>query len=212
MVEAASSRARSSLPGRAQFAAACTPDDDVARRRFGRCGSCCCCCGGCGGCGGCGCCGGCGGSRRQQRLCDCCWRRLLLASHAVEHRLRGIKRRDGRVAALDEDGRARREQNAAHGLQLPECDGQLLRLLLLLLLLRLLLLLHFFLQFFLSAAARIRVSLRPRVRVPGIMAPRRRRRARWGRRVSSAWNFSRVRAIFLPALHVRFFSSVVPVS
>ena len=107
------------LVGARQFTAACTPDDDVTRvAAAARC------CGGC---------GGCWAARlllaRQLRR-DCCWRRLLLACHAVEHRLRGIKRRDGRVAAVDEDCRARRQQKPAHGLQLGGRDAQLLLLLL----------------------------------------------------------------------------------
>ena len=54
----------------------------------------------------------------------------LRTSHAVKQRLCSVECGDGRVAALDEDGRARREQKPAHGLQLGGRDAQLLLLLL----------------------------------------------------------------------------------
>ena len=54
----------------------------------------------------------------------------LRTSHAVKQRLCSVECGDGRVAAVDEDCRARRQQKPAHGLQLGGRDAQLLLLLL----------------------------------------------------------------------------------
>jgi len=120
----------------------------------------------------------------------------LRTSHAVKQRLCSVECGDGRVAAVDEDCRARRQQKPAHGLQLAEGDAQLLRLLLLLLLL----LLHFFLP----AAARTRVSRLVACACQGMAHAAQAARRAGAARVGRMDFFSRA-GHFLPALHVDFF-------
>ena len=104
----------------------------------------------------------------------------LRTSHAVKQRLCSVECGDGRVAAVDEDCRARRPTACSSaGVMLSCCCSCCIVL-----------------QFFLSAC-------RPRV-CGRVWRTRCRRRGALGRRVSDAWIFFAC-GPFLPALHVRFF-------
>ena len=108
----------------------------------------------------------------------------LRTSHAVKQRLCSVECGDGRVAAVDEDCRARRPTACSSaGVMLSCCCSCCIVL-----------------QFFLSAC-------RPRV-CGRVWRTRCRRRGALGRRVSDAWIFFAC-GPFLPALHVRFSLRVV---